>query len=73
MRRLRFNPLTLVPKKYRAAAYILLTLAAFVATAYQANDGDWEKTLAYLGTTLVGALAASNVRDNDDADLRGRR
>jgi len=54
------NPLTLIPAKYRAYVYSVLTLAALVVAGIQATDGDWLAFVAYLVAALGGGTAVAN-------------
>lgn len=72
MKRIRISLWVLVPRRYRRTAYALLAVAAFVAGVYQAHDGDWKETVAYLGSALVGWMASANSAP-DIVDLDGPR
>lgn len=57
------NPLTdVLPAKLRKYAYAVLFVAALVYALYQAADGDWATFTGSLLTSLLGLLAASNVK-----------
>ena len=56
------NPLTdVLPARVRQIAYAILFLAALVFACYQAAGGDWFTFAGSLITSLLGAVAASNV------------
>lgn len=56
------NPLAdLLPARVRQIAYAVLFVAALVFACYQAADGDWLVFAGSVITSLLGALAASNV------------
>jgi hypothetical protein len=60
------NPLTdVLPAKVRKFAYAILFVAALVFAVYQASDGDWVTFVGGLITSLLGAVAASNVTTAD--------
>lgn len=63
------NPLTgILPTKARKFLYAVLFVAALVYSIYQASDGDWGTFVGSLLTSLLGLLAASNVRHTPPAE-----
>jgi hypothetical protein len=55
------NPLTdLLPARYRKWVYRVAAAAFFVFGIWQLADGDWQKFLVGLVSSLVPGLAASN-------------
>ena len=56
------NPLTdALPARVRQIAYAVLFVVALAFAAWQASEGDWTLFAGSLVTSLLGALAASNV------------
>lgn len=56
------NPLNdVLPARARQVLYAILFVAALAFAAYQASEGDWLVFAGGLVTSLLGALAASNV------------
>ena len=56
------SPLTdVLPGRVRQIAYAVLFVVALGFAAYQAAGGDWLVFAGSLVTSLLGALAASNV------------
>lgn len=64
------NPLTeLIPAAYRRYVYVVAAAAVFLYGIWQAVDGDYKAFAIAVASALVPALAASNTKPNEQAEL----
>lgn len=56
------NPLTYLPPRSRAYAYVFLGLLFLAVTAVQAADGDWEQALVLFLGSLGFATARTHIQ-----------